>query len=96
MALVMASVRDAGLRAVEAEDEDELTAKVQQLDWLCDIFLDSYSELISVHYQRVALWEGLDALTSLLHCWSKVKFDRLTYKSYVLRRLMDQGMWTAA
>jgi hypothetical protein len=47
------------------------------LERLCASFLAGYTTIRAVSPARLALWEAADMLTAVLHCWTKVKFDRL-------------------
>ncbi|HYX86028.1 MAG TPA: phosphotransferase [Gaiellales bacterium] len=97
VALFRASLRDAGLRALEAGDrvgadgagrEEGLTL----LDAACERFLAVYEQAAPISRRRVALWETGEALIAVLHCWTKVKFDRLSYRLALLqRRLAEVG-----
>ncbi|HYY43633.1 MAG TPA: phosphotransferase, partial [Actinomycetota bacterium] len=93
IALFCASVRDAGLRAVEPKEDADLSAGLERLDSLCDAFLGAYEALRPVSRERIAVWEALDVLTNVLHCWSKVKPDRLPHRSLLLRRVMRRELW---
>ncbi len=77
VALFRASLRKA---AAEAPSRTGLTAQMETaasrldlVDELCDRFLTRYQQDASVSPERLLLWETLDLLTSVLHCWTKVK-----------------------
>lgn len=44
---------------------------------LAEAFLDEYARHAPVSPVRVALWEALDLITRVLHCWTKVKPEKL-------------------
>jgi hypothetical protein len=44
---------------------------------IADEFLVAYEKYADIDRVRVALWEALDLLTVVLHCWTKVKPSRL-------------------
>jgi Ser/Thr protein kinase RdoA (MazF antagonist) len=50
---------------------------IADLTEIADEFLAEYSRHIDVSPVRVALWESLDLLTQVLHCWTKVKPEKL-------------------
>ena len=81
------TLRDVGLRALEVQPHtrphDENLA---QLDAECERFLAAYEEAAPISRARVAIWETTYALVAVLHCWTKVKFDRLPYRLAVLQR----------
>jgi Ser/Thr protein kinase RdoA (MazF antagonist) len=72
-----AALRDAGrldFRVDEAGSrEGERSARIGQLDALCDRFLDRYSAFAPVSRERVQLWEGLALFTGVLNCWTKLE-----------------------
>jgi hypothetical protein len=89
LALFRATVKDVGLRAAagragEAPAPDELAVAAEALDELCEGFLEGYEAVAPVARDRVALWEALDLLTAVLHCWSKAKFEWLHQRLRVL------------
>ena len=60
---------------------------VRQLGWkpehnarlsrVADDFLADYNRIGDASPMRIALWEALDLLTRVLHCWTKVKPEKL-------------------
>jgi hypothetical protein len=91
LALFRATVKDVGRRALRNDhagspgsERDGLGRQLRHLDHLCDSFLETYRTLHSVSRPRVALWEALDMLTAVLHCWTKVKFDRVEHRLEML------------
>ncbi|MEY2477759.1 MAG: hypothetical protein QOG87_3074 [Actinomycetota bacterium] len=79
VALFRAALRDAVMRAVRPSDRrvPVLGRRLAAVDEVCDSFLARYRTLAAVSVDRVALWESLYLLTSVLHCWTKVQPDRL-------------------
>jgi Phosphotransferase enzyme family len=72
---------------------DALLRRLSILDELCDVFLDEYEKLASISRERVALYETLALLTSVLHCWMKVRPERLEGSVIALERhLLDSVM----
>jgi hypothetical protein len=63
-----------------------LLRRLATLDELCDLFLDEYDRLAPISRERVVLYETLDLLTSVLHCWMKVRPERLTGSVVALER----------
>jgi hypothetical protein len=83
LALFRATVKDVGMYAAS---ERARKADARRLERLCELFLTRYEEASSASRPRVALWEALDLLTAVLHCWTKVKFERLPDRLELLRR----------
>ncbi|MGH8900578.1 MAG: ABC transporter transmembrane domain-containing protein [Egibacteraceae bacterium] len=52
-------------------------ARLRELEQFCEGFVSSYSALVPVNHERVMLWEALDLLTVVLHCWTKLRPHRL-------------------
>src|SRR5439155_1080337 len=77
-----ASLRDAGLGATS--DPSVVRARLAVLDDVCDHFLARYRAARPISPPRVALWEGLDLLTYVLHCWTKLKPARLVPRMAML------------
>lgn len=61
------------------------------LDDLCDRFLERYSDGAAVDEKRVALWEALDLLSAVLHCWTNVKFERLEPQLVLFHHRFNAG-----
>jgi hypothetical protein len=76
VALFRTSVRQLGSGPAHDEILDQLAAE----------FLDEYSKQVPVSRVRVALWEALDLLTRVLHCWTKVKPERASEAMSALER----------
>jgi aminoglycoside phosphotransferase (APT) family kinase protein len=91
VALFCSSLRDTGLRAL-LERSDDSVGHLAVLDDLCDVFVAAYRSVAPVSPVRVALWETLDALTAVQHCWTKVKFDRLAYRMALLEHRLVRGV----
>jgi hypothetical protein len=89
-ALFRASLRDTGLRALRERGGDE-AGDLMRLDALAAAFLDAYAEAGPVSRERIAVWEALDALTGVLHCWTKAKLGRLPYRLALLRQALHRA-----
>jgi Phosphotransferase enzyme family len=89
-ALFCASLRDTGMRALREQGGDE-AADRRRLDTLVAAFLDGYAEAGPVSQERIAVWEVLDALTGVLHCWTKAKLGRLPYRLALLRHALHRA-----
>jgi hypothetical protein len=89
-ALFCSSLRDTGLRALRELGGDEAGNRAR-LDALASEFLDAYGEAAPVSRERIALWEVLDALTGVLHCWTKAKLGRLPYRLALLRHALHRA-----
>jgi Phosphotransferase enzyme family len=98
LALFLGKIRDIGLSASETDEEDEdsesvdrtaLLALLEQTEAICEMFLTEYEKHIPVSRQRIALWETLDLLTLVLHCWTKVKPARLDTNMLLLERHLE-------
>jgi hypothetical protein len=63
--------------AVRAAPADRRAAALATVDELVARFLRRYQEEAPVSVERVALWQALALLTAVLHCWTKVRPDRL-------------------
>jgi hypothetical protein len=74
VALFRASLRDATLRTAPP---DAIAHRIDGVDAVCEHFLASYEAHAPVSRSRVAMWEGLYLLISVLHCWTKVRPARL-------------------
>jgi Ser/Thr protein kinase RdoA (MazF antagonist) len=92
-----ATLRDVGLRALEngpqiAERGDRRDTGLARLDAECACFVAAYEQAAGpISTTRVGLWETMYALVAVLHCWTKVKFDRLPYRLSVLRRRLPEA-----
>jgi hypothetical protein len=83
IALFLATMRSVALQAAPPERELELLGV---LDDLADGFLQRYAAAAPVTLERVQLWEALDLLTKVLHCWTKVRPRRLRFSLLLLER----------
>lgn len=96
VAMFRAALRDAGTRGKDksaAFGPAEVERGLAMLDAACDAFLSAYLEHAPVSPARVALWESLDLVTTTLHCWTKVKPERLDTRIAVLdRHLTTSGL----
>ena len=61
------------------------------LDGLCDLFLDEYERMAPVSRERVALWETLYLLESVLNCGMKLEPERLESSMVLLERHVRQS-----
>jgi phosphotransferase family enzyme len=95
LALFLGKIRDIGLSASEADEEDEdsepvdratLLALLEQTESISETFLSEYERHLPVSRQRIALWAALNLLTLVLHCWTKVKPERLDINMLLLER----------
>jgi aminoglycoside phosphotransferase (APT) family kinase protein len=85
IALFRATVREFGINTSPSHkqkvfvypNDQARRDRLAAMDDLCDSFLAEYERHASVSRQRVALWEALDLLTSVLRCWTKVKPHQL-------------------
>ena len=74
----------------EAAGQDGRAALLSQAEAVCEVFLSEYESRVAVSRQRVALWEALDLFTLVLHCWTKVKPERLTNSMLALERHLQR------
>jgi Ser/Thr protein kinase RdoA (MazF antagonist) len=95
LALFLGKIRDIGLSTSEVDDDDEdsepvdraaLLTLLRQTEAICETFLAAYEQHRPVSRQRIALWETLDLLTLVLHCWTKVKPARLNTNMLLLEQ----------
>jgi hypothetical protein len=82
LAMFCSTLKDIGMRAVgDQQTRPGRSADVEaELDRLSDSFLQAYSASREVSLSRISLWECLYMLTAVLHCWTKVKLDRLDHR----------------
>jgi hypothetical protein len=88
VSLFCSGLRDTGLRASGAADRgdpDGLDATLAGLDQACEAFISGYQQHRPIDRGAVVLWDTVNAITGVLHCWTKVKFDRLPYRMALLR-----------
>ena len=64
---------------------------LSELDGLCDLFLDEYERMAPVSRKRVALWETLYLLESVLNSWIKLEPERLQGSMALLERHVRQS-----
>jgi hypothetical protein len=63
--------------AVRAAPADRRAAALETVEDLTSRFLRRYQDDAPVSAERVALWQTLALLTAVLHCWTKIRPDRL-------------------
>ena len=90
-ALFCSSLRDTGLRTLREARGGDDDAHLTRLDALAAAFLDAYADMRPVSRERVELWESLDAVTGVLHCWTKAKLGRLPYRLTLLRHALGRA-----
>jgi Ser/Thr protein kinase RdoA (MazF antagonist) len=81
LALFVATVKNLGMRA---------GAPTDQVERLCDGFVDEYRGFGEVTPERVALWEALYHLTNALNCWAKVRPERVAGNLALLDRHIER------
>jgi hypothetical protein len=92
VAMFRSTVRDIGLRAAYERDDVDASGARGRLAEVCNLFLATYEGAGgTVSHERVALWEAFDLLTGVLHCWTKVKFDRLGYRMELLADHLERS-----
>jgi hypothetical protein len=64
----------------------ETLERLAVLDGLCDLFTDEYAAVAPLSRERVALYETLDLLTNVVHCWIKVRPERLAGSMIALEK----------
>lgn len=101
LALYLGKIHDIGLSAGGDDDDEDgatmdreqMLARLAQTEAICEEFLAEYERHAPVSRQRVALWEALDLLTLVQHCWTKVKPARLKANMLLLERhLQTSGL----
>jgi hypothetical protein len=75
VALFRTTLRDIAMSALSTDGDAQRLLSL--LDELCDRFLGEYCAARPISLERVLLWESLDLLTCVLHCWTKIKPARL-------------------
>lgn len=96
LSLFLRRTKDIGLSSLDGgEDgtpanEQARLALLARIDAICELFLAEYESHVPVSRQRVALWEALDLLTLVLHCWTKAKPVRLENSMAMLERHLRQ------
>ncbi|HYY73502.1 MAG TPA: phosphotransferase, partial [Solirubrobacterales bacterium] len=87
LALFRAGMKQTAMRLGSREELPEPSLEVlSELDGLCDLFLDEYERATPVSRERVALWETLYLLESVLKSWTKVEPYRLEASMALLER----------
>jgi Ser/Thr protein kinase RdoA (MazF antagonist) len=89
-ALFCSSLRDTGLRALR-EGGGRDAAHLARLDAPAAAFLAAYASVAPLSRERLGPWEALDALTGVLHCWTKAKLARLPYRLALLRHALHRA-----
>src|SRR2546427_12064551 len=78
LALFRATIKQNVMRLGSLEEPPEPSLELlSELDGLCDLFLDEYERMAPVSRARVALWETLYLLESVLNSGTKLQPDRL-------------------
>jgi aminoglycoside phosphotransferase (APT) family kinase protein len=97
LALFLGKIQDIGVNAPESDDDDsggallgaaEQQALLEQTESICETFLAEYERHLPITRQRIALWGALNLLTLVLHCWTKVKPERLAINLMLLERYL--------
>jgi hypothetical protein len=86
IALFRSTIKEMGINTSPSDKQKEFEYpseqarldRLNELNTICEIFLDEYARLSPISRQRVALWEALDLLTVVLRCWSKAKPHQLS------------------
>jgi Phosphotransferase enzyme family len=89
LALFLRRTKDIALGVLNEDASTEQAARaalLTQAEAVCEVFLSAYEARVPVSRQRVALWEALDLFTLVLHCWTKVKPERLNNSMLALER----------
>jgi hypothetical protein len=89
LALFLRRVKDIGLGSLPADaratrDAAARQTRLTQVEALCQSFLTDYARHMAVSPRRIELWEALELMTLVLHCWTKVKPARLAYAMVLL------------
>ncbi|MGH2995388.1 MAG: phosphotransferase family protein [Gaiellaceae bacterium] len=90
------AVRDAGRLDPEqdgaARGESARSARLVQLDELCDRFLARYGAGAPISRERVELWEALGLFTTVLHCWTKMEAGLEARLEFLRHHLRTSGL----
>lgn len=94
IALFRATTKDIGLKAMRSMGASVPTPaarleRLARLDDLCELFIARYETVSPVSRARVALWEALDMLAAVVHCWTKVKFERMEHRMDMLQAHLE-------
>src|SRR6266480_7353095 len=95
LALFRASIKRSVMRSRTGRPEQSLEM-LSALDGLCDLFLDEYERVAPVSRERVALWETLYLLESVLNGWIKLEPDLLETSMALLERHVRQSRLSLA
>jgi hypothetical protein len=95
VALFLATMRYIGTGGPLAQgpqetDEASQAERMDLLDGYCEFFLSEYETQSPISRRRVELWEALDLLTYVLHCWTKIRPYRLEGAMQLLERHLDR------
>jgi phosphotransferase family enzyme len=89
LSLFLRRTKDIALAILNDEEnpsQERRAALLTQAETVCEVFLSEYEARVPISRQRVALWEALDLFTLVLHCWTKVKPERLDNSMFALER----------
>ena len=95
LSLFLRRVKDIALgilNADEAASQQTQSALLTQAEAAIEVFLSEYESRVPVSRRRVALWEALDLFTLVLHCWTKVKPERLNNSMLALERHLPRAV----
>jgi len=95
LALFRASIKRSVMRSRTGRPEPSLEM-LSALDGLCDLFLDEYERVAPASRERVALWETLYLLESVLNGWIKFEPDLLETSMALLERHVRQSRLSLA
>jgi len=95
LALFRASIKRSVMRSRTGRPEPSLEM-LSVLDGLCDLFLDEYERVAPASRERVALWETLYLLESVLNGWIKFEPDLLETSMALLERHVRQSRLSLA
>lgn len=74
--LFCAAIYDAGMSSGDVAffaNRAARQARLEQLDTLCQLFVDEYTRHVPISKERVALWQALDFMRNCLNYWVKVE-----------------------
>ena len=96
LALFLATVRNIGmntspLHSMDGKDQDQPPRVYNRINELCEMFLEEYQRMLPFSRKRLALWETLDILTSLIHCWTKIKTGELAGTMRLLENYLQMS-----
>ena len=94
--LFCSTIRDTGMNIGDDAffaSHDARMARHEQLDAICNRFVDEYAAHAPLSRERVLLWQALDFLRNCLHYWIKVKPAEPDTPMLVLEQLLyDMGL----